>query len=326
MVGSHCLTGALALTHITESGVCSLVFGLISAIILFILAIPPSFAEIAILGYIDFCSIILAIGITIIATGLRATSGDNSSSKTWSALPAEDTTFTEGIVAVANIAFAYAFAVAQPSFMDELHTPRDYRKSITALGLIQITIYTLTGALVYAFVGEDVQSPALLSTGPTVSKVAFGVALPVIFISGSINTTVVCRYIHGGIFRKSVIRYVNTLKGRVTWIGLVCVVTVFGYIFAELVPFFSELLAIISSLFVSGFSFYIPSIGWFSLLRDGKWHSKKTTIALICNTIVFVIGLALFGCGTYASISQVVSTISVHSNLLLTFFRSKNSK
>jgi hypothetical protein len=36
--------------------------------------------------------------------------------------------------------------------------------------------------------------PALLSAGPLVSKIAFGMAIPVIFISGSINTTVVARY------------------------------------------------------------------------------------------------------------------------------------
>ncbi len=68
--------------------------------------------------------------------------------------------------------------------------PRDYVKSIWALGLIEIFIYTLTGALVYAFVGSEVKSPAILSAAPLVSKVAFGIALPVIFISGSINSTV----------------------------------------------------------------------------------------------------------------------------------------
>ena len=67
---------------------------------------------------------------------------------------------------------------------------RDYVKSIWALGLIEIFIYTVTGALVYAFVGSKVDSPALLSTSTLVSRIAFGIALPVIFISGSINSTV----------------------------------------------------------------------------------------------------------------------------------------
>jgi len=45
-----------------------------------------------------------------------------------------------------------------------------------------VFIYTITGALIYAFVGDEVASPALLSTSETVSRVTFGVALPVIFI------------------------------------------------------------------------------------------------------------------------------------------------
>lgn len=69
--------------------------------------------------------------------------------------------------------------------MDEMHAPKDYVKSIWALGLIEIFIYTLTGALIYAFVGPDVSSPALLSAGSLMAKVAFGLALPVIFISGA---------------------------------------------------------------------------------------------------------------------------------------------
>lgn len=53
LVGSHCLTGTIAFLNLTDNGACSLVFGVVSAIILLIIAIPPSFAEVAILGYIE---------------------------------------------------------------------------------------------------------------------------------------------------------------------------------------------------------------------------------------------------------------------------------
>lgn len=67
--------------------------------------------------------------------------------------------------------------------MAEMHDPEDFVKSIVSLGLIEIIIYTLTGSLIYAFVGANVSSPALLSAGKLVARVAFGFALPVIFIS-----------------------------------------------------------------------------------------------------------------------------------------------
>ncbi|KAF4950807.1 hypothetical protein FGADI_7940 [Fusarium gaditjirri] len=307
LVGSHCLTGTIAFLNLTNNGACSVVFGVVSAIILLIVAIPPSFAEVAILGYIDFVSISIAVAITIIATGVQA--GDSAggmSSVDWSAWPKDNLSFTDAFIAITNIVFAYSFAVCQFSFMDEMHTPRDYVKSIWALGLIEIGIYTLTGALIYAFVGSEVKSPALLSAGSTISKIAFGVALPVIFISGSINTTVVARYIHGRMFKNSIIRYINTKMGWITWLTLVTVITVVAFIIAEAIPFFNDLLSISSSLFISGFTFYFPSIMWFMLIRKGPWHSKENLLLSIANGLIFIIGMIVLVGGTYASIDDII--------------------
>lgn len=110
-IGSHCLTGTIAFVTITDSDVCSLVFGVVSAIILLILAIPPSFTEIAILGYIDFASIVTAVGITIISTGIM--SRDTEPTIPWSAWPSDDVTLSEAFVAISTIMFSYAFAASQ---------------------------------------------------------------------------------------------------------------------------------------------------------------------------------------------------------------------
>lgn len=129
--------------------------------------------------------------------------------------------------------------------MEEMHTPTDYVKSIWTLGIVEICIYTITGAVGYALIGPDVQSPALLSSGNTISKVAFGVALPVIFISGSINSVVVCRYVMDRAFSNSIIKYVNTTKGWAVWLGMIASVTIIAFIIAEVIPFFNDLLSII---------------------------------------------------------------------------------
>lgn len=308
LVGSHTLTGTIAWIRIVNHpGICALVWGVISAILLFCLALPPTFAEFAILGYIDFVSIIVAILITIIATGVEAHNGPGLSNVNWSAWPPADVSFYQAFLSVTNIVFAYSFAVCQYSFMSEMHTPTDYVKSIWALGLMEIFIYTLTGALIYAFVGNSVGSPALLSAGSVVSRVAFGVALPVIFISGSINTTVVGRYIHGRVFKNSPIKYISSPMGWITWVSLAAIITVIAWVIAEAIPFFNDLLGIISSLFISGFSFYFPAIFWFMLLKEGKWNSSWRNIGLsIINGLVLLMGLAILGCGTYASVQDIV--------------------
>lgn len=309
LVGSHTLTGTIAWIRIVDQpGVCALVFSVVSAIILFLVAIPPTFSEFAILGYIDFASIIIAIGITIIATGIEASNAPGGlNAVDWSLWPPEDISFQSAFLAVTNIVFAYSFAVCQFSFMSELHTPKDYVKSIWALGLIEIFIYTVTGGLVYAFVGQSVSSPALLSSSFTVSRVAFGVALPVIFISGSINATVAGRYIIERAWRNSSIRYINNKAGWTVWIVILVVQVVIAWVIAEAIPFFSDLLGIISALFISGFSFYFPALFWFMLIKEGKWNANAKNIALsVLNAICFLIGLAVLGCGTYASVKDIV--------------------
>jgi len=279
-------------------------------IILLLFAIPPSFSEMAVLGYIDFVSIIIAVGITIIGTGVESSNSIGLSAVNWSAWPKDNLTFSEAFIALSNIIFAYSFALCQFSFMDEMHTPTDFPKSIWALGLMEIFIYTVTGGLVYAFVGQDVKSPALLSAGPLLSRIAFGIALPVIFISGSINTVVLGRLIHGRIFKNSNIRFINTKMGWITWLVVVTILTVLEFVVAEVIPFFDDLLSVISSLFVSGFTFYFPAIMWFMFIRNGSWTTPTNISLTVINTIIFIIGLIVLVGGTYSSIVDIVSYTS----------------
>lgn len=308
-VGSHALTGSIALGTLNNNQVCSIVWSAVSAVILFILAIPPSFTEVAVLGYIDFASIIIAIGITIIATGVKAQhSSGGLSSVEWSTWPQEGTTFSEGFVAVSNIIFAFSFAIGQFSFMDEMHTPTDYMKSIWASGIAQITIYTLTGALCYAFIGPSIQAPALLSSGELISKITFGIAIPVIYISGSINSTVALRYIHGRLWKKSIIQYVNTPRGWTAWITQAAIFTIIAWVIAEAIPIFSDLLSLVSALFVTGFSYWIPAIMWFCLLcKKGDWFSGKNILISLGSILAFIIGVVALVAGTYATIADIVS-------------------
>ncbi|KAJ4256850.1 hypothetical protein NW762_008946 [Fusarium torreyae] len=310
VTSSHCLTGTIALRRITQSDICTQVFGAVSAIILLILAIPPSFTDLAILGYIDFASILAAIGVTIISTGIQAHShtngGSGSSEATWSAWPKEGVTLTEAFVAICSIVFAYSFATCQFSFMDEMHTPQDYVKSIWTLGLTEIVLYTITGSTIYAFVGPNVKAPALLSASPLISRIVFGLALPVIFISGSINTVVIGRYIHRLIYKNSLNRYINTKSGWATWLAVITAVTILAWLLAEAIPVFEDLLSLASALFTSGFSFYIPAVMWFVLIRKDSWLSRRNLFLTSLNLLVFATGAIVLILGLYATIQDII--------------------
>lgn len=110
-----------------------------------------------------------------------------------------------------------------------------------------ILVYSLTGAIGYVLIGDGVASPALLSSTdgvPTllISKIAFGIAIPLIFISGSINTQVVARFIHLELFKGTKHEYINTKKGVLSWVGICAGISVFAFVVAEAIPFFNSLL------------------------------------------------------------------------------------
>lgn len=158
----------------------------------------------------------------------------------------------------------------------------------------------------YVFAGEGVQSPALLSAGPILSRVAFGIALPVIFTSGSINTSVLSCHIHGRILHKSDTPFINTTAGWVTWIVLLIIITTIAFVLAEVIPVFEDILSVAACLLVSGFSFYIPPVMWFELLRKGSWKSRKTLPMCLLCALPFFIGIIVMIAGTYAAVRDLV--------------------
>ena len=95
--------------------------------------------------------------------------------------------------------------------------------------------------------------------------------------------------------------------GWTTWLGLVAIITVIAFVIAEAIPFISELLGIMSALFISGFTFYFPALMWFLLIKEGKWNATRwNTILSVINAAVFLLGLLILGCGTYASVKGIV--------------------
>lgn len=307
-IGSHFLTGKMAFSTIADdAGICSLVWSAVTLVLLFICSLPPSFAEMSVLGYVDFLSIMSAVFVTLIAAGIKANDMDWQTG--WRAGASEGMTFVTGVVAACNVLFAYAFSICQFSFMEEMQRPEDFPKSIALLGAVMITIYTCVGALGYAFIGPSVQGPALLSAGHTIARVAFGLALPVIFISGAILVTTDGRFIMDKLFKNNIVRYVNTPRGWAVWIAVVASLCIASWIIAEVIPVFSPLLGITAALFNSGFTLYLPGIMWFKIIRVGPcFGNRKNTILTIVNAIIILIGLFVLVAGTYASLDDIINS------------------
>lgn len=234
-MASHTLTGTLmwqTITGAAASSVCSLAWVGISAAILFLFALPPTFADFAWLGYIDFASIVVVIVATFVLTGVDTQNNKPGglAGVDWSVLPPPGTTFAQAMNAVGSIVFAYSFNTVLFSLQVEMHHPQDIHKSVALVGAAQVFIYVVTGAVILRFVGNEVKSPAILSDPGVSQRVVFGLAIPVIFISGSINGNVVAKLVHGRFMGGTRHRYINTFKGWGVWILILLVEAALSFV------------------------------------------------------------------------------------------------
>lgn len=65
-------------------------------------------------------------------------------------------------------------------FISEMKNPKDFKKTLYALQFTDTTMYLVTAVVIYYYGGDSVTSPALGSTGPLVSKIAYGIAIPTV--------------------------------------------------------------------------------------------------------------------------------------------------
>jgi hypothetical protein len=91
LTGSHVLTGVVAFQALFDHKVCSVVFGVVSAAILFLLALPKTFHKMALLAYLDFASITLAVIVTIVTCAIESKAKEGGlQATTWYAFLPDD--------------------------------------------------------------------------------------------------------------------------------------------------------------------------------------------------------------------------------------------
>ncbi|KAJ3529544.1 hypothetical protein NM688_g7839 [Phlebia brevispora] len=301
--GSHVLTGLIAFDTITAGASCSVLWAGISAIICLVLSIPRTLNGIAYLSVASFTSIIAAIFITMIGVGVAGQKAPVRATA--------DLSFASGFLAVCDIIFAYAGHVAFFTFISEMKNPQDFAKALYALQISDTTLYLVCGIVVYAYTGDTATSPALGNTGVTLRKIAFGIALPTIMIAGVVNGHVCAKMIFVRIFRKNgkESHHMNshTVVGWATWIGICFGVWALAFIIAEVIPFFNDLLGVISSIFASWFTYGISGIFYFHLTpRSKRWATGWQKARTIFFSFIILMGAFIMVAGLYASIQSIV--------------------
>ena len=296
-MGSHVLTFTIAMNAITSHVTCTIVWGVVGMIILWILTLPRTLKKVSYLSIVSFISITAAVFITMIGVGIERPDP--------TVQPTVATPFASAFASITNIIFAYAGHVAFFSFISELKNPHDFPKALYLLQVSDTIMYLIVAIVTYRYAGPEVASPALGSTAPTVKKVAYGIALPTIIIAGVIYCHVAAKYIYVRLFRGTKHMSKRTFLSYGSWAAITLTLWVIAWIIAESIPVFNDLLSLISSLFASWFTYGLSGVFWLYLNR-GRWfkNGKKSALTVL-NFAIFGIGAAICVIGLYASGTQI---------------------
>jgi hypothetical protein len=280
LAGSHVLVGQKALNAISSNAICGVWFGFIIMIASAGLSYNREWGKLHLLSGLSVGCILTAAMIIMIAVGVQddivLTHG--KAPIHWHAFP-QDPSLMNVIGGLTNIVFAYGGSLACFTLCSEMKKPNDFKKSFVIVQGSQAATYVIVGAVVYALGGQVshhvsrhpvhvanpqyVQSPALTMATHTVVIVAYSFALVTIIISGILGTNIGTKYLYVSVLRNSPLLTSKGLKAWLVWMGMTLFMWIIGFIVSQLIPFFNQLLTIISSLFSVWFIYGYTGFMWF---------------------------------------------------------------
>jgi len=207
-----------------------------------------------------------------------------------------------------NISYTFIGQITLPSFIAEMKNPKDFPKALWACTIAEMIVFTLCGAIMYHFVGNQyMTAPAFGSLQPLYKKIAFSFAIPTIIYLGSLYSSVSARFVFFRIFPNSHHRYSNTVTGWATWVAIIAATWVFAFIIAEIIPFFSDMLSLMSSLFDGWFGFIFWGMAYLTLYPGRqKWTGTGRVLETLLNYFLIIFGLYILVAGTYVSVQSII--------------------
>lgn len=225
------------------------------------------------------------------------------------AFPLPGTTFVSAMSAFLNISYTLIGQVTLPSFISEMENPRDFGKALWLVTACEVVIFGVVGGTIYAFKGDQyVTAPAFGSLhNRTFKLISFSFAVPTLIFLGILYASVSARFIFFRLFDKSRHKSHHTLIGWVSWTGILTILWFLAFIIAEVIPFFNDLLSIMSSVFDSFFGFIFYGMAYFRILREERGAACfkrlgfRGWMSCLVNVLIIGVGLFFLGPGTYVS-------------------------
>jgi hypothetical protein len=190
--------------------------------------------------------------------------------------------------------------------MSEMRNPREYAKAVNWCMGIVTAAYLSFSLVVYRWCGKWVASPSLGSAGPTVKKIAYGVGLIGLCVSGALFVHVGAKYIFVRILRKSRHLQSNSVVHWSVWLGSVSLMTIVSFLIASGVPIFNYLLSLAGSVAFAPLALGLPGYLW---IYDHKSYWKGTVcqrVLYMLHVLLILLSVFLTIGGTYGVIAQIL--------------------
>lgn len=323
--GFHCLVGAKYLNTISNnnSGVCTVVFSAIVAIIAFFASLPRTFEALSKLALLSALFTFVSVILATIFAGIEDHPGGPSVDTYWPfkgtdltplIIPAAGTTYVNGMNAFLNISYTFIGQITLPSFIAEMKEPRDFPKALWAVTIAEVILFSLVGGIIYGFTGSTYTvAPAFGSLGNALYiKVSFSFMIPTLIFLGVLYASVTSRFVFFRLFAGT--RHIgsHTVVGWLGWAGILACTWVLAFIIAEVIPFFSDLLSLMSSLFDSFFGWIFWGVAYMRMRQadygPGFWKKRgfRGYIGFVVNIFIICVGFYFLSAGTYTSVDAIL--------------------
>lgn len=336
--GLHVLVITRYLNTMTSHSMCTVIFAVIGAVVSWVCSLPRTFNALSwgatASAFFTFISVILAAAFAG-AEGQKGTANytpgnvyaaDGSMQMEGLplvlAVPLASTPFYAGMNAFLNIAYTFIGQITLPSFIAEMKNPYDFRKSLWVVTICEIILFSLVGGIVYGYTGTQYNTaPAFGSLGNDVyKKVAFSFMIPTLIFLGVLYASVSARFVFFRLFEGTRHKSNHTVLGWSAWGGILAALWVFAFIIAEVIPFFSELLSLMSSLFDSFFGWIFWGTAYLRMRRvdyGPKFYSVRGIrgwFGFFLNVFIILVGIFFLTAGTYVSTTNGLPLTETNEN------------
>ncbi|KAF2450779.1 hypothetical protein P171DRAFT_468994 [Karstenula rhodostoma CBS 690.94] len=309
LVGASGIVGtSTALNALSNHSLCTNYFSIIATIMVFIAGSPRKFEKIAWVTWAGFLSVFTAIFIVVVGvtTLNRPAAAPQTGEFDFGYHVIGHPTFAAGMVAASTIFCSGAGTGAFLPVMSEMKNPKDYKKAVNwCMGFVTAAYLTFS-IVVYWYCGKWVASPSLGSAGPLIKKIAYGIGILGLVVSGALFNHVSAKYIFVRVLRDSKHLQANSFVHWSVWLGTLATVNVVAFLIASGVPIFNYLLSLAGSIAFAPLALGLPGWLW---VYDHKDYWKGTLIQKVLYGLhVLMIIISLFLCigGTYGVIVQIM--------------------